>query len=272
MLPFPAPGDRDPTHLPGWLHWVDSCPSTNTWALANLDRLHHGAVVFTRRQTAGRGQRGRSWYAPKGVLTTSIVLHQVLSDRLSGLSLAAGLAVIYGVEDLLPAQRLALRLKWPNDIYLQGRKLAGILCETSSQPRAAQLGVVVGIGLNRCVDWAQLDRLDQLNRSELSLDQVISLHEVSPWVPEELVLLERLRHYLLQAVSRVNQSGLESLLPELRDRDLLRHRSLRFQTGGEEITGRGAGIDGTGGLLMQLPDGSVRALLAGRVIDWQSGD
>lgn len=261
LLPFPASGDPDPTDLPWWLHWVDSCPSTNTWALEHLDRLHHGAVVFTRRQTAGRGQRGRSWYAPEGVLTTSVVLPQVSPDRLVGFNLAAGLAVIYAVEDLLPDQRLALRLKWPNDIYAQGRKLAGILCETSSNPNAEQLWVVVGIGLNRCVDWAQLDRSE--------LGQAISLHEVSLLVPEELVLLERLRHYLLQAASMVNQTGLESLLPELRDRDLLRDRFLRFQNGEKEITGRGAGIDAAGRLLMQRPDGSVRALLAGRVTNWQ---
>lgn len=264
-LPLPAlsAGEPDPVDLPGWLYWLDSCPSTNTWALAQIDRLGHGAVVFTRQQTAGRGQQGRTWYAPKGVLTASFVLDQVSPDRLSGLSLAAGLAVIYAVEDLLPDQPLALRLKWPNDVYAQGRKLAGILCETSFKSSSEWLRVVVGVGLNRCVDWAQLDQ------STPSFGRPVSLHEVSPQVPEEGVLLERLRYYLLQAAGVVNQAGLAGLLPALHDRDLLRQRALRFQSGEQEIAGLGAGIDAAGRLLVQLPDGSVRALLTGRVIDWE---
>lgn len=243
-LPAGGPGPAD---LPEWLTWLDSCHSTNTWALERLDHLPHGAVVFTRQQTAGRGQQGRIWHAPPGVLTASFVLEQASAEHLSGLSLAAGLAVIYAVEDLLPDPPLALRLKWPNDVYLQERKLAGILCETSFKAGFERLRVVVGVGLNRCIDWTPLDC------PGLSLGRPVSLHQVLPQVPEELVLLERLRHYLLQAAGVMSRAGLGALLPELSDRDLLRQRPLRFQSGEQEIVGRGAGMMHRGGCWYSCP-------------------
>lgn len=253
-----ASGERDPADLPDWLHWLDSCPSTNSWAIERLPRLKHGDVVFTRRQTAGRGQHQRTWYAPEGVLTLSIIL-QVPRSQLAGISLVAGLAVIEAIEDLLPLRR-SLRLKWPNDIYLQGRKLSGILCESVFSAEQAQ--VVVGIGLNRQVDWAQA------KRSGVLLEQAISLHQVSPAVPEELVLLERLRHCLLQAESQMREGGLAARLAELRDRDLLIDRALTIQIGEEQIVGLGAGMDAMGRLVVRLPDGTVRSFAAGRVVAW----
>ena len=110
--------------LPDWLYWVESCGSTNTWAMEHCKQLYHGDTVFTRQQTAGRGQRGRVWYAPSGVITASFILDNISINQRSGLSLAVGLAVIYAVEDLIPKLTGTLQLKWPNDVLIQGRKVA----------------------------------------------------------------------------------------------------------------------------------------------------
>jgi BirA family transcriptional regulator, biotin operon repressor / biotin---[acetyl-CoA-carboxylase] ligase len=251
---------RDRTILPNWLHWVDTCDSTNTWAIANATALTHGDVVFTTNQTAGRGQHGRSWYAPPGVLTTSVVLDGLPVAQLPGLSLAAGLAVIYAVEDLLPNLQDELRLKWPNDLWLQEQKLAGILCEAVSG-FTGYSRVVVGIGLNRCADF-----------SSTNLNHAISLHQVSITVPDELSLLERSRHYLLQASSILAHqdsgaefSGLAALLPELRRRDALRDRHITVELPEGQFTGQGAGLDAYGRLLLRLPNDQLQAFTSGRV-------
>lgn len=267
LTPFPTAGDRDPMNLPGWLHWVDSCPSTNTWAVTHADRLPHGAVVFTRRQTAGRGQHGRIWHSPTGVLTASFILDFPIA-QLSGLSLVIGLAVIHAIEDLLPDQRGSLRLKWSNDVLIAGRKVAGILCEASGS-RSRQTRVVVGIGINRCVDFVQ---------AGLSADQVgnaISLHDISSVVPEELDLLERSRHYLMQVRDIVVQkydstdfSGIVSLFPELHQRDGLRDRSITLELNGEEISGQAIGFDDQGRLLLRSPQGMIHPFTSGRIIQY----
>jgi BirA family biotin operon repressor/biotin-[acetyl-CoA-carboxylase] ligase len=268
LIPFPASGDPNPTDLPQWLRWVDSCPSTNTWATTHADRLPHGAVVFTRRQIAGRGQHGRTWHSPTGVFTASFILDFPIA-QLSGLSLVIGLAVIHAIEDLLPDQRGRLRLKWSNDLLIERRKVAGILCEASSGSRSRHTRVVVGIGINRCVDFVQ---------AGLSADQIgnaISLHEISNVVPEEFALLERSRHYLMQVRDIVAQkydstdfSGIVPLFPELPQRDGLRDRPVTIDLNGEEISGQAIGFDDQGRLLLRSPQGRIRAFTSGRIIQY----
>ena len=262
LIPLAESADRTPENLPGWLHWLDSCPSTNTWAIAHATQLQHGDVVFTRLQTAGRGQQGRTWYAPLGVLTASFVCDRLPVAQLPNLSLAAGLAVIYAVEDLLPECQDLLRLKWPNDVLINERKLAGILCEATSGNATGNSRAIVGIGLNRCVDFA-----------EAGLDvNAVSLHEISSIVPDEFSLLERLRHYLLEAsgilamsdISAEN-SGLAKLLPELRRRDMLRDRTITLELPDTTISGQAVGIDGYGRLLIRLSGDRLQAFNSGRV-------
>jgi len=260
LISFPVSGNPKPSNLPWWLHWVESCPSTNTEAIARASDLHHGEVIFTRQQTAGRGQHGRTWYAPPGVLTASFVLDRIPCSQLSGLSLAAGLAVIHAVKDLLPDLHSRLCLKWSNDVLISGRKLAGILCEASSS--GFNTRVVVGIGLNRCADLTQAGLEPSL------VNSAISLHQISSLVPDELVLLERLRHYLLQVSDILAQpnSGIAAFLSELRDRDFLYNRLVRLELAEEQMTGQAVGIDAWGRLLLRLENGETRAFTSGRVV------
>ena len=254
------------TKLPEWLHWVDSCPSTNTWAIAHFTDLNHGDVVFTPQQTAGRGQHGRIWHSPPGVLTASFILDQISAVQLPKFSLVAGLAVIYAIEDLLPDWKGVLRLKWPNDVLLDGRKLAGILCEANVLGAMGKL--VVGIGLNRYVDF------DQAGLDASNIGQAISLHQVSSMIPDELMLLTRLRHYLLQTAGllRLDKSsahentGLAALLPALRKRDALVGHAITLDLGKEQVSGQAAGISDRGHLLLRLPDGELRPFVSGHIL------
>ncbi len=241
---------------PLWLNCLAETPSTNSWALANAPALQHGDVVFTQQQTAGRGQGDRVWYSPPGVLTASFVLDGVAPHYWPALSLASGLAVIYAIEDLLPACRQLLQLKWPNDVWCDQRKLAGILSEGQGQR------VVVGIGCNRQVDFSGWDA---------SINP-ISLHQIQAAVPSELLLLERLRHYLLEVAGMLTGasiSGLASLLPELRRRDGLLGRAVCIDLPPpipeKYWSGTGQGIDEQGRYQIQRADGVVRAFTVGRI-------
>ncbi len=248
------------TQQPEWLHWLAACPSTNTWAIENQASLNSGDVVFTPQQTAGRGQQGRVWYAPPGVLTASFILDPIPNAQLAGFSLAVGLGVIQAIESLLPHQQGSLHLKWPNDIWFTQHKLAGILCEAVPSEQAEHMRVIVGIGLNHSIDFTTTS-IDLT-----PLGKVISLHQISDQVPSELSLLERLRVYLLQIhqVYVTTASGLLTLLPQIRVRDGLRDHPLSLQLREETITGTGAGIDDFGRLLIRLPDHRIQAFLSGR--------
>lgn len=131
---------------------IDSCASTNA-VLADRIDAQHGTAVATREQTAGRGQRGNSWEAEPGRnLTFSLLLcpKGFPAMRQFELSMLVSLGVIDVLNDLfarLGRRDLEARIKWPNDIYVGDRKIAGILIENKLD--GANIGrSIVGIGLN----------------------------------------------------------------------------------------------------------------------------
>jgi BirA family biotin operon repressor/biotin-[acetyl-CoA-carboxylase] ligase len=247
---------------PDWLNWLETCPSTNTWALEHLATLQHGDVVFTPCQTAGRGQWGRTWAAPAGVLTASFVLREIASVQLGYLSLLVGLSVMQTLETHSPELAGRLQIKWPNDVWLDRRKLAGILSEVP-RTKASHVPVVVGIGLNR---WADLSQSDLRDRA-------ISLHEVVQSVPDEIDLLTQLRSQLMQLASELKVLPVGAALsPQwvsaINQRDLLCNRMLTVAIGTATIVGQGLGIDWQGGYQIRLAHGEMRSITTGQIIDW----
>jgi BirA family biotin operon repressor/biotin-[acetyl-CoA-carboxylase] ligase len=244
-----------------WLLELDACDSTNTWALAHLSDLAHGTAVYTKRQTAGRGQHGRRWLSPTGVLTVSYVLD--LGEPTAGaqLSLAAGLAVAHTVDDLAPGAHATI--KWPNDCYCRDRKLAGLLCE--ARLHKGKLRCVAGIGLNIAAEWTGDEEF-----GPLLVRPPIDLRELGRNDPDPMPVLTSLRNYLLEAIGLLRAGRWQGLLDQLRTRDHLLGRPLRVERletrgGTSSLAGTGAGIDDEGRLLLALGDGGMIALDAGTV-------
>lgn len=125
---------------------IAECGSTNELLLSRRDQDGFaGTALLALSQTAGQGRRGREWRSPEGNLALSVAFRESESSRAPLYSFLIGLAAYRVLVDLLP-HGLDLRLKWPNDIYLCGKKLAGILAQARQQGLATDL--VVGIGLN----------------------------------------------------------------------------------------------------------------------------
>ena len=129
------------------LHYHESVPSTNAIAIALAqDGACHGTLILADAQTAGRGRRGRAWHSPSGVnlyCSLILVLHPSQAGYLTIIPQASALAVADSVADTTNIQ---CRLKWPNDVMIGDKKIAGILCESAGgQPATI---VVVGIGIN----------------------------------------------------------------------------------------------------------------------------
>ncbi len=247
---MPAPESS----LPTWLIELPSCPSTNTWALDHLAELSDGACVWTRHQTAGRGRSTHRWLAPEGVLTASFVVPVPASVPVAYLSLCVGLVVAHAVEDHAPSA--AVQVKWPNDCYLNGRKLAGVLCERSNQGAADR--VVVGIGLNLDPRWDQSP--ETLLFATDPAQAPASLAEVTAQVPDAVTMLSALRRYLLESAGMLSAGGWLQLLPHLRRRDWLAGRAVRVELPNERFAGVAQGIDDRGRLLVRLDGGEIRPI------------
>jgi BirA family biotin operon repressor/biotin-[acetyl-CoA-carboxylase] ligase len=222
----------------------------------------HGTLVSAAEQTAGRGRQGRTWTALPG---RSLLCSVVVRDPPRLLPLAAGAAVAGTTDAALGAAKAELgskaalavadgtaspggsgprtvQIKWPNDILLDGGKVAGILVEGRPQERWA----VVGIGLNVAV--AQSDFPPELagRAATLGLDP----DAIEPTLRE---LLTRLEHWIA--------ADAETLLAAVRARDALLGQPVRWARG----EGRGAGIDGDGRLVVIASDGARVVLDAGEV-------
>jgi BirA family transcriptional regulator, biotin operon repressor / biotin---[acetyl-CoA-carboxylase] ligase len=208
--------------------------STNDRARAlAADGAPHGTLVTAREQTAGRGRRGRTWVGPPG---QALLMSLVLRELEPLLPLRAGLAVADLAGD-------AAQVKWPNDVWVDGRKVAGILAEARVQAGWA----VLGIGVNVAVDLAALP--DELHETAGTLGR----H------PEEL---EDVLAKLLRALERRLAEPAAASLDALRARDALRGREVEWDDG----EGVGAGIDDAGSLLVRLRDGRELALSSGEVL------
>jgi BirA family transcriptional regulator, biotin operon repressor / biotin---[acetyl-CoA-carboxylase] ligase len=205
--------------------------STNARARKLADKgATHGTLVTADEQTKGRGRQGRTWVTPPGVaIAASLVLREF--DDL--LPLRAGLAVadVAGPDALV---------KWPNDVWLNGRKVAGILAESKASEWA-----VLGIGVNVAVDVAALPE----EAAEVAGTLGKSSADVEPTLVALLAALEK----------RLGQSR-DSVLASLRERDALLGRRVRWQDG----EGLGAGIDETGALRVDV-NGREITLTAGEV-------
>jgi BirA family biotin operon repressor/biotin-[acetyl-CoA-carboxylase] ligase len=199
----------------------------------------HGTLVTAAEQTAGRGRQGRSWVAPAGeALLMSLVVRELGTGLLP---LAAAVAVAEACERLAPVEA---RIKWPNDVWIDGRKVAGILLEGRPQEGWA----VVGIGLNVAIREFPHDLRDIAT----------SLALAGAEDPD----VERALGVLLQLLDRRLTAPQEEVISAWRERDALIGQRVRWQEG----SGTAAGIADDGALLVDLDDGGGRtALDAGEV-------
>jgi BirA family biotin operon repressor/biotin-[acetyl-CoA-carboxylase] ligase len=195
----------------------------------------HGTLVTAGEQRAGRGRQGRTWSAPPG---RALLCSLLLRDPPLLLPLLAGVAV----AEVAERAGASARVKWPNDVLVGERKVAGILVEGRPQERWA----VLGIGLN--VALAPLDFPPELRDTAATLGLAPGAVE-----PTLATLLEVLERWLEQPP--------EVVLDAVRGRDALRGRRITWSAG----EGIADGIDGDGRLVIRTGDGRRVALDAGEV-------
>jgi BirA family biotin operon repressor/biotin-[acetyl-CoA-carboxylase] ligase len=232
------------------LQVLSKTDSTNDEIRRNLT-LPEGAVFIADQQTHGRGRQGRSWHSETGTgLYLSILLKPNLSaEKLALITLMAGVATISAIQKQISS--VPLKLKWPNDILLNGKKLAGILCEYV--PGTA---VIVGIGINlnqtcfpedikNIATSLKLEIGTTVNRTNL----VISLLETLDSNYEEFLQEKR-----------------SSLIKKWTNRTDMFGKTTTVHQKGKSLTGTAMGLDPKGRLILKTLDGKKHTLSSGELL------
>ena len=222
---------------------LNSVDSTNAEAWRRAGRpAEQNLVIWARRQERGRGRHGRSWASPPGNLYASVVRPMSGAANPALEVFRAGICLVEAVRKLTGGD-VPAELKWPNDVLVAGRKLAGVLAETSTEERATVIGT--GVNLISHPDGTSLPATDLAREGGPAI------------TPADL-----LGAYLGRLAERAEDAP-TAILGRWRELSVPTGTKFRVRIGTDEVRGVFAGIDDGGALLLDLADGSRRRMVAG---------
>lgn len=230
--------------------------STNTYAreLAEKNSVS-GLVILAEQQTGGRGRRGKSWVSPFAAnIYLSIVWDfEQGAEALEGLSLAVGVAVrraliAHGVQ--------GVKLKWPNDIYVEQKKLGGILLEMIGDP-AGHCSVVIGVGLNVSMPVSQASAIDQ--------DWTDVATELQDKLPARNKLAAELISEILPLLSTFQEQGFAAYRDEWQAADAFYGQPAVISTPKQSTAGIVKGVGINGALRLELDSGNIESFIGGEL-------
>jgi BirA family biotin operon repressor/biotin-[acetyl-CoA-carboxylase] ligase len=234
------------------LHLVEleTTDSTNDHAKKMARNAYpSGVVVWAREQTAGRGRQGNTWVSTPGNLFMSLILRPTVNAvQVGQLSLLTGLAVARALESFVPAEN-AVRLKWPNDIFISGKKAAGILLETESQGSLRLPWVVIGVGVN----------------ITSAPENATSLHDIGITSHEAGHVLELAAKEILLLVAQWEKEGFAPIRSAWLDRAYKLGQTITARLPKETLSGIFEGLDETGALMITGIDGRRQTINTGEV-------
>ncbi len=245
----------DTNELGRTIHHFESLPSTNEKAFRLAqDGAEHGEVVVAEQQTAGKGRRGRTWVSPPGLnLYFSAILRPELPpQRAPELTLVAAVALAEALRDA----GADAAIKWPNDVQVGGRKVAGILTELSAEPERVHF-VVVGVGVN--LNSRAEHFPEELRATATSLS--LALGQPVPRARFAASLWTRLEQWLDVYL----ETGFDAVRARWKALSSTLGQDVLVRTDRQELRGRAEDIDPSGALLVRTEGGSLERVLAGDV-------
>ncbi len=226
--------------------------STNQYLLNRINTLKSGAVCIAEYQSHGRGRRGRQWVSPFG----SNLYFSMYWKLEAGIAAAMGLSLVVGVAivEALESHGLKnIKLKWPNDLYYQDKKLAGILVEMNGQAGGAA-DLVIGLGLNI-----------NMPESIEGIDQPwTSLSYVSDCLPSKNELAVTLINKCSEALLDYEYNGIQGFIPRWNRLDNFLNRQVKLVMGSREVHGTVQGINEQGAVLIATDKG-VESFIGGEI-------
>ncbi|WP_423907928.1 biotin--[acetyl-CoA-carboxylase] ligase [Candidatus Spongiihabitans sp.] len=233
------------------IYYFEEIESTNSWLLAQNKTPDQtpvridGRICLAERQTSGKGRRGKSWIAPASSSVLISIGWGLQESSSQGLSLISGLAVVQSLHELGVT---GVKLKWPNDVIADGKKLGGILVEISG------LDCVIGVGINVSIPPSFDRQIDQPWTDLYSLGCQVDR--------DQLVAAIALNHE--RFLSRYMLTGFASFATRWNALHVYQNQVIEVVSAGDQWSGSALGVDESGALLVEC-SGSIRRVIGGEV-------
>jgi BirA family biotin operon repressor/biotin-[acetyl-CoA-carboxylase] ligase len=233
------------------IHYFKETESTNILARDMAGSVDEGTVVIAESQTGGRGRMGRKWISPEGGIWLSVVLKPRMQPlHAPRITLLAGVAVAKTIRNF----GLSAKIKWPNDVLINGKKVCGILTEIGAEMDSIQY-IVVGIGIDANVDTETFPEEFRDSSTSLKNELGYDINRVE-FVQKLLIELESL--YL-----KFQKEGFTSIIEEWRMMSATIGQWVKITTQSRIMYGEAVGVDSDGALILETGEGRLEKIVAG---------
>ena len=234
------------------LEVLEKTTSTNDYLKTLTRKSKQISICIAEAQTQGKGRLNREWYSPFGEnIYLSMLYPFAKSTELTGLSLIVGLAICNTIECIVQLKNHSLKVKWPNDVYLNNAKLAGTLIEIQSHDCYQ---VIIGVGIN----------VNMSNASQNNIQQPwTSLINITEQHQDRNILCAALINTLIDYLQRFSLSGLSSFRDEWKIRDYLNNSAVTVISGNKQHAGTCVGINAQGCLLLETLNKNILIIPSG---------
>lgn len=224
-------------------YYFDSVDSTQNQAMKMASEAIHGTLIIAEKQTNGKGRLGRKWISPKGGIWLSIILHPKFDMSVITLfPIASALALSNAIEKTL---NIKSELKWPNDITINGKKVAGMLVDASIESNKIE-NMILGVGINYNVEVKQIERI---LKDTQNFYGVTSLSEHSNTI-KPVLLVQSFLLELEEIFNQLNKGDIKKIIRDWTKKSSTIGQNIELITEDEKIKGKALKIDNDGALVI----------------------
>jgi BirA family biotin operon repressor/biotin-[acetyl-CoA-carboxylase] ligase len=260
LLPWEIRGSLKTEQVGKEIHHFEVIDSTQDLAIRMAEGdAPEGSVVIGERQKRGRARVGRKWVAPKGGIWMSIILRPKIPTAESTiLPLAIALAVCNAIREVC---KVNAKLKWPNDVIINGKKIAGILAEMSCEADRVNY-VVIGIGVNANIS---VRKIESSIRGTAGYYGATSLMKEKGKEVDRIALVKKILTELERIYLKLEKKGADMIIQSWKDLSDTLGSNVTVLQNEMCFEGRAVDIDYDGALLVKLPNGNIKRIVAGDV-------
>ena len=259
LLPWEITNDLKTKEIGKRVYYFEEIDSTQNFAQQiALDKKENGTIVIAERQTAGRGRLDRKWTSPKGGMWFSLIIHPKFDVSTSTLVPIAGAVAL--AKSIKTTLNVDVSVKWPNDITMDGKKVAGMLVDASFQANNIDY-LILGIGINFDIDSKKIEK--RLSKSP-NFYGINSLRKKDDATPPKILLREFLEQFE-KILTQLNKGEKTKIVKEWTKKADNIGKKISINTSDGKISGISQGIDNDGAIKLKTSKG-VKKIFVGDVV------